>query len=408
MQRTNFNAVPARFFANEAGDLPAYQESPVTVDRVTGKSDLTADEKTLNPQVDAVTKDDVTDASSVTGSDNTLLASSADVNNVADDGPVAADEQNASEFTSLSKRFNKANEKADSTEMLNILIELASISPDQNSVQPVLAIADPAPRDLLVKVKQKADAIKNVDVRIPFALEVLITGRVPANVPPTSIQIANDALEYMAGKLHQAYRIVNRPGDKASLDTYPAVLALLFACRNAAIDNLSEICYLLATATHEARLGYDMNECGSDAKFDIDYANRLGNGDEKSHDGSRYKGRGYVHITGKETYGYVGNKMNLDLVKDPKLAADPYYAKEIIALGMRDGWYTRTVKFADIAHDANGKIDFDAARAIVNSKGDKASTITAYAERYFNFAISPGTAAPDPKQPPLKLICPFR
>lgn len=35
---------------------------------------------------------------------------------------------------------------------------------------------------------------------------------------------------------------------------------------------------------------------------DVVYANRMGNGDVNSHDGSRYKGRGLIQITGKNNY----------------------------------------------------------------------------------------------------------
>jgi putative chitinase len=59
------------------------------------------------------------------------------------------------------------------------------------------------------------------------------------------------------------------------------------------------------------------------------YANRLGNGDEKSKDGWTYRGRGLIQITGKSNYigcsiGLYGNQDVLlnfpELLEDPKLA----------------------------------------------------------------------------------------
>lgn len=49
--------------------------------------------------------------------------------------------------------------------------------------------------------------------------------------------------------------------------------------------------------------------------FDRVYANRMGNGDEKSRDGSRYRGRGYIQLTGKNNYrryGYVNDFLFLE------------------------------------------------------------------------------------------------
>jgi putative chitinase len=50
------------------------------------------------------------------------------------------------------------------------------------------------------------------------------------------------------------------------------------------------------------------------------YANRLGNGDEDSGDGWRYRGRGFIQVTGKDNYREAGKSLNQDLVDKPELA----------------------------------------------------------------------------------------
>jgi len=49
------------------------------------------------------------------------------------------------------------------------------------------------------------------------------------------------------------------------------------------------------------------------------YANRMGNGDEKSMDGWKYKGRGAIQITGKQMYKLCGDGLKLDLIENPDL-----------------------------------------------------------------------------------------
>jgi len=51
------------------------------------------------------------------------------------------------------------------------------------------------------------------------------------------------------------------------------------------------------------------------------YANRLGNGDEESGDGWRYRGRGPIQLTGKGNYLSAGNDLDLDLVGNPDQVA---------------------------------------------------------------------------------------
>ena len=53
------------------------------------------------------------------------------------------------------------------------------------------------------------------------------------------------------------------------------------------------------------------------------YANRMGNGDENSGDGSRYKGRGALQITGKDNYIQYHTDSGLDCVAHPELLELP-------------------------------------------------------------------------------------
>lgn len=53
------------------------------------------------------------------------------------------------------------------------------------------------------------------------------------------------------------------------------------------------------------------------------YANRMGNGDEASGDGFRFRGRGYLQLTGRANYAAFGAKVGVDLVANPDSAAEP-------------------------------------------------------------------------------------
>lgn len=49
------------------------------------------------------------------------------------------------------------------------------------------------------------------------------------------------------------------------------------------------------------------------------YANRMGNGDEKSGDGWKYRGRGFIQITGKDNYTQLAKDTGLDCLNNPEL-----------------------------------------------------------------------------------------
>ena len=56
------------------------------------------------------------------------------------------------------------------------------------------------------------------------------------------------------------------------------------------------------------------------------YANRMGNGDEASGDGWKYRGRGLIQLTGFNNYKQCKDEMKIDIVKNPDLLLVPEYA----------------------------------------------------------------------------------
>jgi putative chitinase len=54
------------------------------------------------------------------------------------------------------------------------------------------------------------------------------------------------------------------------------------------------------------------------------YANRNGNGDEASGDGYKYRGRGYIQLTGKSNYAAFGKFVSVDILNNPDLVETKY------------------------------------------------------------------------------------
>lgn len=63
------------------------------------------------------------------------------------------------------------------------------------------------------------------------------------------------------------------------------------------------------------------------------YGGRMGNGDEASGDGYRFRGRGLLQITGRAQYAAAGLSLRQDFIRDPECVAQPEWAAKTAA------WY---------------------------------------------------------------------
>lgn len=76
------------------------------------------------------------------------------------------------------------------------------------------------------------------------------------------------------------------------------------------------------------------------------YANRMGNGDEASGDGWKYKGAGLIQLTGKTNYTKCSEFLGIDLVNDPSLV---YNSPEICVKTACWYWSVNNLnKYADV------------------------------------------------------------
>ena len=73
------------------------------------------------------------------------------------------------------------------------------------------------------------------------------------------------------------------------------------------------------------------------------YAGRMGNRDESSGDGYRFRGRGCIQLTGSTNYFNAGKALGMDFWAEPDLVSTPKYA------ALTAGWFWDTHKCNDAA-----------------------------------------------------------
>jgi len=73
------------------------------------------------------------------------------------------------------------------------------------------------------------------------------------------------------------------------------------------------------------------------------YGGRMGNADESSGEGWKYRGRGIKQLTGKENYQRCSEALGVDLVENPDLLLEPKYAT------LSAGWFWNKHNLNDLA-----------------------------------------------------------
>ena len=147
-------------------------------------------------------------------------------------------------------------------------------------------------------------------------------------------------------------------------------------------DDKRKLAYMLATTFHET--GHKMTpvtENGAPSYFNkYEPGTKLGKqlGNTLKGDGARYKGRGFVQITGRGNYQKAGGKLDVDLINQPEKALELPIATRILFAGMSEGWFTGR-KLSQYFNDTTS--DYLNARKIINGL-DCYDKIAAYAQKF--------------------------
>ena len=97
------------------------------------------------------------------------------------------------------------------------------------------------------------------------------------------------------------------------------------AMDDAGYTDKTERAMFLAQMAHESgNFRYDEEIASGEA-----YEGREDLGNTEPGDGVKYKGRGYIQLTGRANYEHYGNKLGVDLVGDPDLAKKPDIAAKV-------------------------------------------------------------------------------
>jgi predicted chitinase len=181
----------------------------------------------------------------------------------------------------------------------------------------------PAPRNHAPKPQLRRDSLNrlnNIPLPTPAPRPAPTSGYAPNNPGKAfGVDWPLDAEKTAAAlRLNKAAVEANLPG-------------LLKAFGEQGIKDRKAIAGLLAISARESGMTPILERASGNA-----YNGRRDLGNTHPGDGPRFKGRGYIQLTGRANYRHYGNKIGVNLEANPDLAMKPEIAAKIAAVYFRD------------------------------------------------------------------------
>ena len=186
-------------------------------------------------------------------------------------------------------------------------------------------------------------------------------------------QVAHESLRF--GRLEE-YGYLKTKVNGSWVERTPAQIATKLggsAARKAAFNALANNTAFTAGTDAQKNnmifdIYYDDQYRSADAKV----------GNSKAGDGSKYKGRGYIQLTGRDNYKTIGADIGEDLVGNPDLMLDPAIARKASI-----AWWKRNVR-GSVPND--DYTDIEAVSGLVN-RGSATRTASGLTDRRKMFAV---------------------